>query len=361
MKLTVKRADLLSVLMATSGAVESRTNIPVLSAQLIEAESAGIVVTASSMELFVRSDAAAEVTTPGRTAIDSRKLISHLKALSGEDVSIELKKTIAHIECGSVKARFRTMDAETFPAWPTRPDTGWEFVANLEAFNRAINIVKPIATACNGLVVGVAGAELASDGSNFTLAATDGHRLGVMGGTCSGRPGKVVLPLKLLEEIYRFPCPSLDLSLFVGERLIFASNGKSEVCSRRLDKTLSDWRRIESYKGDPILMCDSSTLRGAFLRSLNFLDPDPNKGRRVNVDLRADGISVSVAEQGAHEFGEHVSCNSSKEISFGLNARYASEALSAIGGDVGLFIKDVNSPLILTGKDGALCAMQPMR
>ncbi len=361
MKLTVKRTDLLSVLIATSGAVESRVTQPILSAQLIEATKTGIMVTASSMELFVRSDAAAEVATSGRVAIDSRKLISHLKALSGEDVSIELKKTVAHIECGSVKARFRTMDAEAFPAWPERPEHGWEFAANLGVFSRAVSIVKPMAVACNGLVTGVAGAELASDGTDYTLAATDGHRLGVMGGTCSGLPGKVVLPLKLLEEIGGFACPSLDLNLFIGERLIFASNGKSEVCSRRLDKTMSDWRRVESYKGDPILTCDSAALRGAFVRSLNFLDPDPNKGKRVNVDLKADGISVSVVEEGAHEFGEHVPCVSSREMSFGLNARYASEALSAIGGDVDLFIKDISSPLIFTGKDGALCAMQPMR
>src|SRR5205809_1533170 len=90
MEIIVNKADLLRELTATQGVVERKTTIPILSNFLFEAGADKLSITATDLDLSLRTACVAKVKKEGACTIPARKLYDYVKLLPDGDISIKL-------------------------------------------------------------------------------------------------------------------------------------------------------------------------------------------------------------------------------------------------------------------------------
>src|SRR5438105_5987416 len=90
MEIIVTKADLLRELTATQGVVERKTTIPILSNFLFEAAGDRLSITATDLDLSLRTSCPAKVKKEGACTIPARKLYDYVKLLPDTDISLRL-------------------------------------------------------------------------------------------------------------------------------------------------------------------------------------------------------------------------------------------------------------------------------
>src|SRR5512141_2741182 len=125
MEITVSKADLLKELTATQGVVERKTTIPILSNVLFEAAGDKLSITATDLDLSLRTACNAKVKKEGACTIPARKLYDYVKLLPDGDISIkQLENHWVQIRSGRSNTKMVGMARANFPALPVFPTSG---------------------------------------------------------------------------------------------------------------------------------------------------------------------------------------------------------------------------------------------
>src|ERR687888_1589026 len=123
MEITVSKSDLLKELAATQGVVERKTTIPILSNFLFEAGPDRLTITATDLDLSLRTSCAAKVKKEGSCTIPARKLYDYVRLLPDGDISIKLLENHwVQIRSGRSNTKMVGMARANFPAVPAFPD-----------------------------------------------------------------------------------------------------------------------------------------------------------------------------------------------------------------------------------------------
>src|SRR5665213_1376657 len=123
MEFSVSKSDLVRELGLTQGVVEKKTTIPILSNILIEAEGDQIWLTATDLELGIRSACPARVKKEGSGTIPARKLLDYVRLLPDADVQVKIQENQwASLVCGRSRTRIAGMSRESFPELPEMPE-----------------------------------------------------------------------------------------------------------------------------------------------------------------------------------------------------------------------------------------------
>src|SRR5437762_2742737 len=176
MEITVSKFELLRELTATQGVVERKTTIPILSNYLFEAAGDKLSLTATDLDLSLRTACSAKVKKEGSCTIPARKLHDYVKLLPDADITIKLLENHwVSIRCGRSNTKMVGMARSNFPSLPAFPTAG---------------VVKIPAQVLRGMIAKT-GFAIANEESRYTLngalmvlkpesitmVATDGHRL----------------------------------------------------------------------------------------------------------------------------------------------------------------------------------------
>src|ERR1700757_952767 len=89
MEISVSKSDLLKELTATQGVVERKTTIPILSNFLFEAAGDRLSITATDLDLSLRTSCPATVKKEGSCTIPARKLYEYVKLLPEGQITIK--------------------------------------------------------------------------------------------------------------------------------------------------------------------------------------------------------------------------------------------------------------------------------
>src|SRR5205085_3971498 len=124
MEITVSKFELLRELTATQGVVERKTTIPILSNYLFEAGGDRLSLTATDLDLSLKTSCAAKVKKEGSCTIPARKLYDYVKLLPDGDISIKLMENHwVQIKSGRSNTKMVGMARANFPALPSFPDS----------------------------------------------------------------------------------------------------------------------------------------------------------------------------------------------------------------------------------------------
>src|ERR1700689_2993832 len=88
MEFSVKKFDLLDELDLTQGVVERKTTIPILSNLLCEAHGNRLTITATDLELSLRTSCEAKVKKEGAGTIPAKKLLELVRLLGAREIKI---------------------------------------------------------------------------------------------------------------------------------------------------------------------------------------------------------------------------------------------------------------------------------
>src|SRR3974377_1809576 len=90
MELSVTKSALLDELNTTQGVVERKTTIPILSNLLVEAKGSTLTITATDLELSVRTSCEAKIKKEGAGTIPAKKLLELVRLLPEEEIRFKL-------------------------------------------------------------------------------------------------------------------------------------------------------------------------------------------------------------------------------------------------------------------------------
>src|SRR3954449_11001655 len=179
MKITTRRDALFAQLQTVTRAASTRSAVQALSGVQLLARPDGIELRATDMEIGLRVPLQGEVVREGAAVLPARLLVDVVRALPGDDVSIELRPAEQDVELKGGNATFhiRTLRLEDFPPFPEAEEASRVLVP-AKAFVDTIGKVarsasrdetRPVLT---GILVSAAGDEL-------RMVATDSYRLAV--------------------------------------------------------------------------------------------------------------------------------------------------------------------------------------
>src|SRR5580700_11124581 len=122
MEFSVKKFDLQEELELTQGVVERKTTIPILSNILVEATGGRLTITATDLELSIRTSCDAKVKTEGSGTIPAKKLLELVRLLPDEEIKFKLLDNHwVQIVCGRKTYKLVGMSKDNFPALPNFP------------------------------------------------------------------------------------------------------------------------------------------------------------------------------------------------------------------------------------------------
>src|SRR5579864_3343753 len=122
MEISVSKFDLLKELTATQGVVERKTTIPILSNFLFEASGDKLAITATDLDLSLRTSCPAKVKKEGSCTVPARKLYDYVKLLGDGEISIKLLENHwIQIRSGRSNTKMVGMARANFPALPQFP------------------------------------------------------------------------------------------------------------------------------------------------------------------------------------------------------------------------------------------------
>ena len=124
------------------GVVEPKATIPILSHLLLRAETDGLRLLATDLEIGLRTSCAADVSAPGSATIPAKKLHDVVRALNCDTVSFETESNHwLRVEGGSFKGRVAGLAADDFPPQPEFPESEAPIQLPLVAYQRMLSRV----------------------------------------------------------------------------------------------------------------------------------------------------------------------------------------------------------------------------
>jgi DNA polymerase III subunit beta len=340
MEFTVSKGDLVRELNLSQGVVEKKTTIPILSNVLVEAQADRVMLTATDLELGVRSSCPARVKTPGAGTIPARRLLDYVRLLPEADLQVKFADNQwASLLCGRSRTRIAGMSRESFPELPQMP----QVLADIPAGILASMIAKTIfAISAEESRFTLNGALLILKNTGLTMVATDSHRLPVVEQKLDlgemGSSYRALLPRKAMQEILKLAQEAgSDAKIrFSGDdnHLFFELGGRLLI-SRKLTGNFPDFERVLPKEHPRSIAIPREELRSALERVAQFSD---ERSRAVKVRVAPGEVKVysSLSDTGESEESLAVEYDG-PVVEIGFNAYYLLDFLRAVPGEKIMF------------------------
>src|SRR5271167_3092874 len=343
----VSKSDLLRELTATQGVVERKTTIPILSNYLFEAAGDMLYLTATDLDLSLRTSCNAKVKKEGACTIPARKLYDYVRLLPDADITIRLLENHwVSIRCGRSNTKMVGMAKSNFPGLPTFPSAG------------GIKIPAPVLRS----MIAKTGFAIASEESRYTLngalmvlkpesitmVATDGHRLAHIeraGEKFEGVSGemKTLIPKKAMDELKSLLDSDVETIDFAkDESTLFFRVGPRLLTSRQLTGQFPNYEAVLPKDISKSIALHGDELGASIARVAQFAD-ERSRAVRLRLEKGELKISASSTETGESEDSIEVVYDGDA-MAVGFNAQYLMDFIKATGScDVKLELKDAQS------------------
>jgi DNA polymerase-3 subunit beta len=348
MEITVSKFELLQELSATQGVVERKTTIPILSNYLLEAAGDRLSLTATDLDLSLRTSCNAKVKKEGSCTIPARKLHDYVKVLPDSDITIKLLENHwVSIRCGRSNTKMVGMARANFPTLPLFPTAG---VVKIPAqVLRGMIARTSFAIANEESRYTLNGALMVLKPESITMVATDGHRLAHVERTSERFEGvsgemKTLIPKKAMDEL-RALVDSTDVETIEfakDESTLFFRIGPRLLTSRQLTGQFPNYEAVLPKDNNKTVSIHGEDLAGAISRVAQFAD---ERSRAVRLKLEKGELKLSASSTETGESEDSIEVDYSGEpLTIGFNAQYIADFLKASGsGDVRLELKDPQS------------------
>ena len=347
MEITVSKFDLLKELTATQGVVERKTTIPILSNFLFEAAGDKLTITATDLDLSLRTSCPAKVKKEGSCTVPARKLYEYVKLLSDGDISIKLMENHwVQIRSGRSNTKMVGMARANFPAVPNFPASG---AIKLPATVVRTMIAKTIFAISNEESrYTLNGALMVLKPETITMVATDGHRLAHIeknqGKLSVSGEMKTLVPKKAMAELNTLvnSTEADDIEFNRDESTLFFRVGNRLLTSRQLTGQFPNYEAVLPRDNNKAVVLGCEDLSVAIQRVAQFAD-ERSGAIRLKLDKNELKISSSSTEAGESEDSIETTYNSDPVV-MGFNSNYLLDFLKAAGsGEVRLELKDPQS------------------
>lgn len=347
MEISVTKSDLQKELTATQGVVERKTTIPILSNFLFEASGDKLAITATDLDLSLRTSCPAKVKKEGSCTVPARKLYDYVKLLPDGEVAIRLLENHwVAIRSGRSYTKMVGMARANFPALPHFPSSDVVKIPAPILRNLIARTIFAISNEESRYTLN--GALMVLKPDSVTMVATDGHRLAHIENTkakfkVTGEM-KTLVPKKAMAELNALlqMGEAEEVEFARDESTLFFRLGARLLTSRQLTGQFPNYEAVLPRENNKIVTVRSEDLAGAIQRVAQFAD-ERSGAIRMKLDKNEIKISSSSTETGESEDTIETAYGADP-VTIGFNSQYLLDFLKvASGGEVRMELKDAQS------------------
>ncbi|MGB8593250.1 MAG: DNA polymerase III subunit beta [Candidatus Acidiferrales bacterium] len=347
MEFSVKKFDLFGELQLTQGVVERKTTIPILSNLLFEAKGNRLAITATDLELSIRTSCEAKVKKDGSGTIPAKKLLDLVRLLPEEEIRFKLLEN-HWVQITSDRKVYKMvgMSKENFPALPAFPHVLVKLPAKL--LNDLI-AKTTFAISLEESRYTLNGALLVLKPESVTMVATDGHRLAMVESTHKldglNSEVRVLVPKKAMTEVQRLATESDEdavVDFAQDESHLFFQIGRRLLTSRKLTGQFPNYEAVLPRDPNKTVVIERNELQDALRRVSQLAD---QRSRAVKFTLAKEGVEISASSPEYGEAKEAIEKEYKGDpLAIGFNAQYILDFLAAAAdGPISFELKDEQS------------------
>jgi len=373
MKLTITKSEFLRGLGRIQSIVEKRNSMPILANVLLDApkkaKEGRLVLSATDLEVGIRSQHAADVATAGALTVSAKKLFEIVRELPDEKIELEGTSS-SYLEIRCNRSRF-TLAGTAAEEYPTLPEFSPEKTVPMPAaiLSAMIDCTMYAASVdetrynLNGVYFEVLG-----DQGQLRMVATDGHRLACADRTIEGDPSAltsgVIIPRKGLGELKRLvdEVDADEIELAFGSQSGLARKGDVSLVMRLIEGEFPNYGQVIPKDLGRHLVLSSEALAQS-VRRVALLSSE--RSRAVKLELGQGQLVISSSNPDLGDAREELDIDFAGDaLTVGFNARYLLDAVGAIRSkEVRISFQDELSPCRITPPEDedTLAVVMPMR
>lgn len=368
MQVTVSKKSLSESLTSIERIIPTRSSNPGLSLIRIELDQTGLICSGSNLDIDIEATIPAEVTEQGEVALPAQVFGQVVRALPGEQVSLQFAERELVIESGSYATKLQLSDLAAAPK-VTFPDRYSARLSGGSLAKALANVRYAVAVAEYQAIFRGVKLEL---GQGTRAVATDGFRLAYYHlDEATGLQGEVVLPSRSVDELIKLLGEGeVKLELEGGSSgakpsftQLSVQTGRFRLNLKLMEGSFPDYQRVIPSQFDLHLTLDAKGLAEAVSRVALLSDRTTNN----RVDFFINNGVMQITAEGTYGRSQEalMAVHEGPESQMGLayNAKYLVDALQPIHGQVRLSLSGRTSPSVLLGLDdpGYLAMVVPLR
>jgi DNA polymerase-3 subunit beta len=365
MKIVTDRENLLEPLQQIAGVVERRQTLPILANILINAGSNGMQMTATDLEVELKTQASASCEGEGDFTVPARKLLDITKALpAGAIINFEVNGDKAKLQSGRSRFSLGVLPAQDYPVIEPTP-SNIALTVKEGLFKRLIEKTQ-FAMAQQDVRYYLNGMLLELDKGDIRTVATDGHRLALSQSNdvvSKDLDIQVILPRKAVIELGRLlKDRDEEIKIELSNSYIKVLLESSVFTSKLIDGRFPEYQRVMPSGADKEVEADKISLRQSLSRA-SILSNEKYRGIRFSLLPNLLQLQAHNPEQEEAEEELEIQYQG-EEIKIGFNVGYLIDAISVIEEEeVIIELKDSNSSALMYGKgnDESKYVIMPMR
>ena len=353
MKFKTSKTDVIKPLQSVMGVVERRQSMPILSNVLISVSNSKLSITATDLEVELRTSLPIESPIDGQITVPGRKLYDICRALPEEsDIEFLLEKERLVVKTKRSKFSLSVLDASDFPLIE-EVDSKQTITVSCAEFKEVLLEKTMFSMAQQDVRFYLNGLLLETESDALRAVATDGHRLAVSKLELSGKTyenQKVIVPRKGVLELHKMLEGDESIDLEVGSNHIQATFKNLQFTSKLIDGQFPDYQKVVPSEASNILVSNRDELRKA-LQRVAILSNEKYRG--VRLSLSAGMLKIQANNPDQEEAEEILKVTyDGEETEIGFNVNYLLEALAAVDDEnVEISLGDSNSSCLVRAQE----------
>lgn len=384
MKIIVDRDELWQGIDTVIDAVASKPALPILSNILLIGEKEHLALSATDLDISIRTTVSATIREPGSITVPARTFAGIAREWPAAQLSIEVQdnRLLLSGKLGAVEGSegvytLSGISPEEFPEMPTAIDGLTVEIGSLEeadslfvgdmlnktAFAVSRDETRPV---LNGVLWAI-------DGEGMTMVATDGYRFARnrhlldLKSQVGEKPGEIILPPQTCGYMIKMLGNQRKLSrLTLGGNQVLFDLGSTQVLSRVIEGPYVNYEPVIPRQNDKVLRILKDLLLPA-VRRVSILSSAHTHQVRMRIKKNQVELSAANPEIGGEAREVIPASYTQDELDVGYNANYLMEILRKIESDEVIFelYNAVTAALVRPGKQDQaadyFCLLMPLR
>jgi DNA polymerase III subunit beta len=361
MKFKVEKNDLINAIQTVQNVITTKSALPILSHILVEAQSGGLKLTATDLDIGITCVIPVDIQEAGAITVPAKRFSDIIKEFPVEMINITTKKN-NQVTIDSDMCQFKIMGLikEEFPKLPEFKDRKaikidqktFKQMLSLTAFAVSLDETRYV---LNGILFKISK-------SLLTLVATDGKRLAIADKKLSVESDveiSMIVPLKTIHELNRALQDTGELSLVVSSNQALFDLGNIGIVSRLIEGEFPDYKQVVPPVSENKMKVMRNQLLLAVKRAALLATPDY---QAVKLEVFKNKLVISKSTPDVGEFHEELSVEyQGRELVIGFNPVYLIDILKNLNEEtVGLELVDGEKPGVIR-ISGYVYIVLPMR
>ncbi|MFC1526304.1 DNA polymerase III subunit beta [Candidatus Latescibacterota bacterium] len=358
MKLTVDRSELWRGVNTVLDAVASKPAQPVLSNVLLEAEEGQLALSATDLDLSIRTQVKAAVDRSGRITVPARTLAEITREWPEAEIELELNEgrlvlsgRLGGAESGEGRYSLAATSPDEFPEMARSLDGVSVDCSGSAELNgdllRTMIDKTSFAVSRDETRPVLNGVLWRLDSESMVMVATDGSRLAefrrTLGGSSEvgeGQTAEVILPPQVCSQLGKLLDGAELQKITLGESQALFEMGDTQLLSRLIEGPYVDYEQVIPRQNDKRLTMAVEQLLPA-VRRVSILSSSYTHQVRLGLDADSVELTASSQEIGGEAHEVLPADYSAEKLEVAYNSQYLLEVLRKIGsGDVVVDLRD---------------------